>query len=187
MSLSSFRSSPESTSTPSRTRKSLRRTGSDSPTTMLKTISEVPTANLDDSATEQHDCSEEDPLHSEGAVSSTSTRSEESGIDVTDGFLKLGGKKQSKKVTSPAAELQNGNQSPGIGMEHAMTSTPRDPKIKSKLELSNSPSPLRDSDSLTRSAEWMHCESYVPCTCMVMSLTDHSFLVTGHIFNWCQR
>ena len=141
--------------TPARNRKkSLKRTGSDSPTTMLKTISEVPAIDINDSAINQDENCEDDPLHSEG--SSSSLKSGESGIDMADGIFSLGKKRNSR--TSPAG-LQNGNQSPGSGSENVMTSTPRDPKTKSKLDFTGSPPPLsRENDSVTRSAEWMHCE-----------------------------
>ena len=141
----------ESPLTPARNRKSLRRTGSDSPTTLLKTISEIPTTNLDDEQGENLE--DADPLQSEEG-SSSSIRSGESGIDMADGFFSFGKKQGSKR-----AGLQNGNQSPGTGTEHLMTSTPRDPKSKSKLEFCHSPSPSKEGNSLTKSAEWMHCKS----------------------------
>lgn len=153
----------ESPLTPARNRKSLRRTGSDSPTTMLKTINEIPTIDIGGSPLDEQfeHLEEPDPLKSEEG-SSSSLRSGESGIDVTDGFFSFGKKQHSNSSSSSSSGrggLQNGNRSPGMGMEQQMTSTPRDPKSKSKLGFSSqSPSPSKDSDSLTRSAEWMHCE-----------------------------
>ena len=78
----------ESPLTPARNRKSLRRTGSDSPTTMLKTINEIPTIDIGGSPLDEQfeHLEEPDPLKSEEG-SSSSLRSGESGIDVTDGFF----------------------------------------------------------------------------------------------------
>ena len=123
---------------------------------MLKTISEVPSTNVDDSALNPDGNSEEDPLQSE--ESSSSLRSGESGIDMADGLFSLGNRKN--KRSSPGG-VQNGNRSPGSGTENVMTSTPRDPKSKSKLEFANGPSPSKAGGTLTRSAEWMHCECYL--------------------------
>lgn len=121
---------------------------------MLKTISEVPTIDVGGPPLdEQFECLEEaDALKSEDG----SSRSGESGIDMADGFFSFG-KKQ--KSSSGRGGLQNGNQSPGMGTEHLMTSTPRDPKSKSKPYFNQSPSPSKDGDALTKSAEWMHCKS----------------------------
>lgn len=118
---------------------------------MLKTISEVPSTNDDSALNQDGNCNEDDPLHSEG--SSSSLRSGESGIDMADGVFSSGKKRNSR--TSPVG-LQNGNQSPGIGMDNVKTSTPREPKTKSKLDFTGSPP--QTSDSFTRSEEWMHCE-----------------------------
>ena len=120
---------------------------------MLKTISEVPSVNIDDSAINQDENCEDDPLHSEG--SNSSLKSGESGIDMADGVFSSGKKRNSR--TSPPG-LQYGNPSPGIGSENVKTSTPRDPKTKSKLDFTGSPPSSRESDSVTRSTEWMHCE-----------------------------
>ena len=83
---------------------------------------------------------------------------------MTDGIFSFG--KKNNRKSSPTG-MQNGNQSPGMGTEHLKTSTPRDPKSKSKLDFAHSPALPRDSDSLTRSAEWMHCESVTEqCVCV---------------------
>ena len=156
----------ESPLTPARNRKSLRRTGSDSPTTMLKTINEIPTSDVGTNSPldEQFEHLEEaDALKSEDG-SSSSLRSGESGIDMTDGFFSFGKKQHGSNTTSSSSGnkrggMQNGNWSPGMGMEQQKTSTPRDPKSKSKLDFNQSPSPPKHGDTLTRSAEWMHCKS----------------------------
>lgn len=140
--------------TPARNRKSLRRTGSDSPTTLLKTISEIPVTNSDDPVVKTDEKSEEDPLHSEEG-SSSSLRSGESGIDMTDGLFSWRKKDGGIKSPGGGGGVQNGNRSPGIGMENVMTSTPRDPKMKSKLEFTSS---KENEPPLTKSAEWSHCE-----------------------------
>ena len=151
----------ESPLTPARNRKSLRRTGSDSPTTMLKTISEVPVADVGGSPLDEQfeHLEEADALKSEDG-SSSSLRSGESGIDMTDGFFSFGKKKYG---SSRRRGLQNGNQSPGMGTEHLITSTPKDPKSTSKLDFNQSPSPSKDGDALTKSAEWMHCKDPPMC------------------------
>ena len=122
---------------------------------MLKTINEVPLASASDSAIKRDESSGDDPLQSEEG-SSSSLRSGESEIEMTDGLFSFG--KRNNRKTPQSGGLQNGNQSPGIGTENVMTSTPRDPKTKSKLEFTHSPPPPKKNDSLTRSAEWMHCE-----------------------------
>lgn len=156
---------PESPLTPARNRKNLRRTGSDSPTTMLKTIDEIPTSDIGGSPLDdQFELLEEaDALKSEDG-SGSSLRSGESGIDMADGFFSFGKKQQgssnSSSNNSRRGGLQNGNQSPGMGTEPQKTSTPRDSKSQSKLDFNQSPSPLNGGrGSLTRSAEWMHCKS----------------------------
>ena len=159
--------------TPARNRKSLKRTGSDSPTTMLKTIDEIPTSDVGGSPLdEQFELLEEaDALKSEDG-SSSSLRSGESGIDMADGFFSFGkkqhgGSNSSGSSNSRRGGLQNGNRSPGMGTEHQKTSTPRDSKSQSKLDFNQSPPPSKDGrDSLTRSAEWMHCK--FPPTCEIM-------------------
>ena len=159
--------------TPAKNRKSLRRTGSDSPTTMLKTIDEIPTSDVGGSPLDEEfeHLEEADALKSEDG-SSSSLRSGESGIDMADGFFSFGKKQQgsssrnNSSSSSGRGGMQNGNRSPGMETEHQKTSTPRDPKSKSKLDFNQSPSPSKDGDSLTRSAEWMHCK--FPPTCEIM-------------------
>ena len=121
---------------------------------MLKTINEIPTVNVSEVAPVNKDeTSEEDPLQSEEG-SSSSLRSGESGIDMTDGIFSFG-KKNNRKSSSGGTGMENGSQSPAAGMENVKTSTPRDPKSKSKLDFVQSP---REREALTRSAEWSHCE-----------------------------
>ena len=131
---------------------------------MLKTISEVPTMDVVGSPLDEQfeHLEEADALKSEDR-SSSSLRSGESGIDMVDGFFSFGKKQHG---SSRRGGLQNGNRSPGMGTEHLMTSTPRDPKSKSKPYFNQSPSPSKDGDALTKSAEWMHCK--FPPTCEIM-------------------
>ena len=129
---------------------------------MLKTINEIPTVDVGGSPLDEQfehlDMEDSDPLKSEEG-SSSSMRSGESGIDMADGFFSFGKKQHTNSSSSSKRSgLQNGNRSPGMGMEQQITSTPRDPTSISKLDFSSQSPSSKNVDSLTRSAEWMHCK-----------------------------